>query len=121
MITDQDKAALTGVLDKLATQGSADQVADFFRREGIVGMPSDVTSCPVARYVQRELGAVIWINPADLKQYNDGRLLGMAGFGDDCDDERDGVRLPDPVNAFACSFDKQVYKDLIDTQEAPHG
>jgi hypothetical protein len=115
---DEKVSALSDMLDKLGTLGSADQVADFFRQEKIRGKRAEMDSCPVAQYAWRELGGIrIWVNPFDAGEAAEAGIPdfgGDAGVGFyDCVGGT-GVKLPDAVNAFAIAFDAGKYEDLAE-------
>jgi hypothetical protein len=96
--------ALNDTLGKLEALGSADQIADFFRQERIRGHKKGLWSCPVARYLYREVNAPVWVGPERGHQ-------GLAGLDVMlCTVE---TNLPDHVNEFALKFDEGVYGDLI--------
>jgi hypothetical protein len=52
----QVESVLSAAMDKLAAQGSPNQIANFFRTEGIQGNPGRAYQCPVAMYGNRALG-----------------------------------------------------------------
>jgi hypothetical protein len=83
------------IIDKLAGLGSADDVARFFRVEGVVGDHS-LGSCPVARYIGRESGQRITVTHTHWGAISiEARLL------------------PRPVADFVMRFDGLDYPDLI--------
>lgn len=96
--------ALSDTLGKLEALGSADQIADFFRQERIRGHKKNIWSCPVARYLYRELNFPVWVGP----ELDD---EGLAGLDDGWHVVE--TNLPDHVNEFAIKFDVGVYEDLI--------
>jgi hypothetical protein len=93
------------LLDKLATEGNAEQIAVFFEEQKIQGFRRKHTSCPVAQYLHREtqtLGARVgktFVDWPTAQQYND---------SDHCE-------LPAPVQDFVNNFDGGCYPTL----EAP--
>lgn len=105
-----DAQLLSGALDKLAALGSPDQIALFLAEQGIKGVQDEVSLCPVAKFVQREIECEVWINPL-----TSGKAVGHAGFGDD-PEFGVSVNLPESVNAFAHAFDNSLYEYLIEEE-----
>lgn len=103
---------LSTALYFLASIGGPDDIADFLRRQGIVGRQHDTACCPVARYLARDLGTPIWVDPFLPDAPMNAR--GIAGIGDPWDDDSAGVTLPAAVNAFAAGFDRSKYPALIE-------
>lgn len=48
-------------LATLAAGGTSDSVAEVLRSQGITGRRRMSSSCPVSRYLQRELGLGVWL------------------------------------------------------------
>jgi hypothetical protein len=53
-------------VDKLQTQGSADDVALFLENEQVVGLAGQAFECPVARYINRETGRHVGVSAASI-------------------------------------------------------
>lgn len=103
---------LSTALNLLDSIGGADDIADFLRRQGIVGLQHDTACCPAARYLARELGTPVWVDP--FMPDPPMSVRGVAGIGDPWDDDSAGVVLPAEVNAFAAGFDRSKYPALIE-------
>lgn len=93
------------LLNKLAAHGSAQQIADYFRQEGIQGRPRQGTQCPVARLITRETGGQGTVAPTTNAAEDPS--FASSGYGP-------GYPMPSVVNEFALQFDKGTYEDLIE-------
>lgn len=87
--------AVSDVLNKLAAQGSARQIADYLVAEQCAGNRNAGTACPVARYVQRATGHHVYV---------DG-----VSWTDQVGDEHP---IPDDVSEFVEYFDEGRFPEL---------
>lgn len=74
------------------------EVAGNLRSGGFTGIPDDSCNCPVARFLQRELGTV-------------SVTVGSQAHIED-EDEKNGVDLPKAVTDFVNNFDDGDYPEL---------
>lgn len=95
-VTDKAEHALA-VIGRL----SADQIADFFKFEGIKGFPITAGQCPIANYLNRELGG----------RHSICRDSFFASYDDIGSDY--STSIPDSVAHFIQKFDMYFYPELI--------
>lgn len=58
------------LIDKLATQGSCDQIALFLEQEGIKGQPKRFQYCAIAAYLKRETGRAVSVGSRGATLYD---------------------------------------------------
>lgn len=99
--------------DKLASLESADEIADFFRYEGIKAVPANSRACAITVWMEKQTGLNIATNsvvtrPVDVVLGNDG-----------CPDYKEILGAPyqhlTPTMAeFVFRFDCDHYPDLVE-------
>jgi hypothetical protein len=103
----------TAILDKLPT--TADEIAAFFRSEGIKGTRADACNCPVANYLKRELQVEerVLSEELELSFY---RVVEVTLSPFDIEDYDNATLTPrnDGPHEFAVRFDKRGFPDLLD-------
>lgn len=84
---------------------TADEIAALFEREGIKHNGGDTLAicCPLAVYLARECGRVVYVTPSDA--------CIIA--------ERRDIPLPDAVYDFRCRYDAMRYPNLRPPRRAP--
>lgn len=95
------EGVLLDYLDKLAAQGTPQQIRDYLVREDIKGIRWSSYSCPVARYLNRELGT-----PRQLRAQ-----VGLIQVALIVENIR--VDTPPEVAMFISNFDLRVYPELV--------
>lgn len=90
------------LLDKLATLGSADQIASFLEEQKIVGVPCRASGCAIANYLTRETGLMASVGESG------GRLF-EPGVKEQIQWDCNG-----PIGEFIRAFDNGQYPNLID-------
>lgn len=93
------KPTIPELLDKLATQGNAEQIAAYFEEQEVQGFRRKHASCPVARYLHRE-GPTRSVRVG--RWFADWETALQAGH----------CELPDPVRDFVTNFDNGRYPAL---------
>lgn len=104
----QDKPTAVEVADKLAAFGSADQIAAFFEQEGIVGVPQEAGSCPVARHMQGQTGGDVIVSQLGASVPGKGFLLRFQY------NLNRYVEAYQPIVDFINNFDHGRYPNLVE-------
>lgn len=88
---------------------SPDSLAAMFAEQGITGLQRRARSCPVARYLQREVNhAEVSVGPMHAIVFSDDPSTGLwDGYSETTHD------LPNVVSAFVDNFDHSHYPELI--------
>lgn len=84
--------------DKLTQFQTADELANYFRQEGITGNKSGALSCPIAQYMQRHTQNSVYVSLGYIGTTNDTWL----------------VKNSEPLVDFIRRFDSGLYPDLED-------
>jgi hypothetical protein len=77
---------------------TVDNVAEFLRSQGITGKPELAKACPVARYLEKQVGAPVFVLGSTARFVMSGRA----------------THLPRAVEKFVTAFDMGEYPDLIE-------
>lgn len=102
-------AQIRAALDRLAAFSSPDQIASYFKAEGITGFTSDSAQCPVARWVTKQ------VTLPENCEFSIGLTFGLVSRN-----REPGIRepmwkfpLPGGVARFVRRFDNRIYPQLI--------
>lgn len=91
--------------DKLASMNTADEIADYFRYEGITGYPTSHVSCPIANWMSQQTGGKVSVADVVVDLLASPENLKVL--------ETTGAML-----AFIRKFDSLDYPDLLSKEEA---
>lgn len=90
--------------DKLAQFETADEIADFFRREGVQGEKGMSDRCPIAQWMTEQTGGPIVVST--LEMWN----AGAEDFLDN--DTIHRINHTEAMTDFVDRFDSGFYSDL---------
>lgn len=97
------KPTVLEVVEKLAAQGSADQIAAFFESERVTGARKFAQGCPVAHYTESQTGRLIRASPESVhtvyRHDEPCQYAVLSGQG--------------PVAEFMVKFDGGAYPELV--------
>lgn len=107
------RPTVSEALDKLATQGSARQIADFLTAEGIKANPGDADRCAVAQYITRETGTCVTVFVGGILTDRVTNTHVRQPGGVEIHRGVPTAPLPTVIQEFAIGFDQLKYPDLI--------
>jgi hypothetical protein len=96
--------------DKLAQFQTADELADFFRSEGLKAVPQSGTSCAISQWMTKTTGDLVYTTYYDINFKPEMASETMMKFG-----QVEAIESNTPAMAeFARKFDNGQYPDLVD-------
>lgn len=104
------KPTIPELVEKLAAQGDANQIALHLEQEGVQGQRSSAVSCVVSKYLQRESG-LDYINVVPECVIDGLHVGGVVRWWDEGWVEHN-ADLPEELTALANSFDRGDFPAL---------
>lgn len=102
---------LQSVLDSLNELGNADEIAEFFKKNGVTGLPGKSDRCPVAYWVRDQLNDEAIPTGKYVYTVAAYSIVGVeVAYSDRTDEYAD---TPVNVGTFMRLFDERLYPDLI--------